>query len=398
MKTMLWAALLIFATGIAGCKTTKDIERKEYDHRESAMKLIDEGRQLAATGQPMLALARFDRSTKIYPVSGAWYEMGRIYEAMGQREHAAAAYNEALKLTPEWREPRFAMLALGFQPPKPASADEIREARRWAAANPVRPITLTADETVTAPLTAEQAQAKRQELIKNAAENRKPTEAEVAAAIFTGNGQPQGLPSAEKPVYERGKELIIGSYPYHMERARSFARRGQSDLAADEYLRAMQIDPKQIDPRLEIGDMMMKLERYPQAQFHYEEAGRQFPASPKPDLKLGILAMKMKDNDTAGKDFRDALQKDPKNTEAFNNLAVIAMQGKDYPEAARLLNEALTINPNYTSALLNRGLIADEIEKNHPLALKLFRRYVELNGPRAGEVRNWIQDLEAGQK
>lgn len=381
----------------AGCKSTKAIERQQYNTREDAQKMIQEGRQLAASGQPLPALARFDRATRIAPIPQAWFEMGRIYEAMGKRDRAAAAYNEALKISKDWAEARFALLALGYQTPdKPATADEIREARRWAAAHPVKPITVAGDETATASLTAEQIQAKRQETIRESSDKREPTDAEVAAAIFAPGAQPQALPSAENPVYGRGEGLIIGTYAYHMDRARAFSGRGQYDLAADEYLRAMQIDPKQMDPRLEIGDMMMRLERYTQAQFHYQEAIRQFPKSPRPEVRLGVLAMKMKQNDEAAAVFNRALQKDARSVEALNNLAVIAMQEKNWTEAARRLDQALGINADYASAVLNRGLVADA-QRDTTTALRHYKHYVELNGPRTTEVRNWIQNVEAGR-
>lgn len=401
VRTLLWAATIVCcAAAFSGCTSTKAVERRQYAVGEDAQTMLLEGRRLAAAGQPLLALARFDRATRIAPIPTAWFEMGRLYEAMGKRDRAAVAYSQALQLSvDDWPDARFALLALGYQVPgKPAAAEEIQQARRWAAAHPVKPVALSADDVESAPLTAEQLQARRQEVMQGAAERREPTVAEVAAVIFAPGSQTQPLPSAENPVYGRGEGLIIGTYAYHMDRAQAYSRRGQYDLAADEYLRAMQIDPKQIDPRLEIGDMMMRLERYTQAQFHYEEAGRQFPASPRPEVRLGVLAMKMKQNDEARADFDRALKKDPRLVEALSNLGAVAMLEKDWPEAARQLDRALGVNADYPSAVLNRGLVA-EAQRDKPTALRFYRRYLELNGPRSGEVKNWIQNLDpAGNK
>lgn len=397
-RTLLCAAMAICCiTVFSGCKSTKAMERRQYNTGEDAQKMIQEGRQLAANGQPLLALARFDRATRLAPIPQAWFEMGRIYEAIGKRDRAAAAYSKALDLSKDWVEPRFALLALGFQAPdKPATPDEIREARRWAAAHPVKPIALDNEEAETVTLSAEQMQAKRREAIREASEKRVPTESEVASVIFAPSSQPQALPSAENPVYGRGEGLIIGTYAYHMDRARAYSRRAQYDLAAEEYLRAMQIDPKQMDPRLEVGDMMMRLERFTQAQFYYEETGRQFPKSPRPDVRLGVLAMKMKQNDAAKADFNRALQKDARSVEALSNLGAIAMIEKNWSEAARVLDQALSINADYPSAVLNRGLVA-EAQRDTTSALRLYRRYLELNGPRATEVKGWIQNIETSR-
>lgn len=392
----LWLTLLLCVTAIAGCQTSKELERAKYNKREEALKQLDEGRKLAATA-PVAALARFDRAVKLHPTAEGWYEMGRLYEAMGRRNEAASAYTESLKISPDWREARFALLALGYEAPKPATAGEIQEARRWAATHPVKPITVARDETETGGLTAEQIQARRQEVLEDAAQNRQPTLAEVEQAIFAPTRDEQ-LPSADKPIYSGKEDLVLGSYPYHIDRGRSFAERGQTEQAVDEFQRAMQIDPKQIEPRLALGDMMMKMERYTEAQFHYETARQQFPNSPRPELKLGNLALAMNRRDQAAEDFRRALEKDPKFAEALNNLAFMSMQDKDYTEAARLLDQALSIKPDYPNAILNRGIIASDVQHDNATALRMYRRYVELDGPRSAEVRRWIKDLAARTK
>lgn len=398
-STMLWIAMAACLFAAAGCTTTKDVERQKYAERERVLASVKEGQDLA-TSSPLVALSRFDRAVKLHPTADAWYQMGRLYEGMGRRNEAAAAYNEAIKLSPDWREARFALLALGFEPPTAATPAEIREARQWAARNPVPHVTLpstaAADQAETGTQETEDLEAKRQDVIKSAVENRQPTEAEVAAAIFAPRREQEPvLPSAEKPTYSKEEDLVIGSYPYHMDRARVFSDQGRIEAAIDEYQRAMQIDPGQIDPRLAMGDLMMRDHRDLQARFYYEEARKRFPDSPRPDLKLGNLALQMKQRDLAAEYFRKALEKDPRYAEALNNLGVMAMEDKNYAEATRLFDQALAMRPDYPNALLNRGIIAGDVEHDTTTALRMYRRYVELKGPSSQKVQRWIQQLEA---
>ncbi len=389
-----WAltgAVILWAALAAGCAHGPRQERAQQETREAALALIDEGHRLREEGSPLQALERYNRAVTLYEMPRAWFEMGRLYEALGESPKAAAAYNRALELEPEYREARLALLALGFAPRGEVQPGELEQARQWAAENPAGRI----EASTEAPVDEEALRAARERLLAETARERQPTEDEVRRVLFAPSEE--ALPSAEQPTQTGGSEIILGSFGYHQEKAEAFRARGQYDLAAQEYQRALAAEPGRIEARLELGDVMLRLERHEQARVHYEMARRQFPDSPRPELKLGNLMLAMGRREEARGHFRLALAIDPRFTEALNNLAVLAMQDREHAEAIRLLDEALRIDPEYANAHLNRGILAGDVEQDDAAALGHFRSYVELGGERAGEVQRWIAELEQPQ-
>ena len=311
------------------------------------------------------------------------------------------AYSEALRLAPDYQEAKFAMLAIGYQPPDYVPTDEdLVLANEWIAAHRAEIERLRAlDQPTTGPLqvamTEEERMEQRRELIAAAAEQRQPTQAEVRAVLFEPQGSRRRLPSATDPVYPSTEDIVLGTYPYHMQKAGQLERRQQFEDAAIEYERALQADPTQIEPRLSIGDMMMRLEHHPRARFHYERALEEFPESPQPNLKLGNYFLALNQPDRALEQYRIALDKDPFYAEAYNNIAFIHMQQGQYDEAAAMFDQIKEMDPQYANAYLNRGIIASDVQNDPQTALDNFRRYIELNGSRAAEVSRWVRELES---
>lgn len=375
---------------LMGCTLGKPERLTAYREREKAFKLVDEGQSLEAAGNRLLALERYNRAALIYDSPMAYYRMGKMFEAAGKYEAAATAFGKAVELAPDYREARVEMLSLGYQPDNytPTEEDlELAEAikrRREAELAAATP----------QPQVAEEEEPDQSQLIETAAVQRRPTLAEVRAVIFSPEARQPQLPSALDPTYPNDKDIILGTYAYHFHKAQQLIRREKFEEAADEFRSALAADPSQIDARLELGDMMLRLERYPQGLYHYEQAIHDFPESPRPYFKLGNYYADMDRVDRAREYYRQSIEKDPYYIESYNNLAVLAMREKDWQQAKDLLDEVIQLNPTYANAYLNRGIIASDIDQDREKALWAFRRYVDLEGARAEEVRRWIRDLE----
>ena len=388
-----WIACLLTGCllgALSGCASQSVSPDQRYQTQEASFQLIDEGRQLSDRGERLLALERFNRAAQRYESPAAFFEMGRMFESAGKLEEAATAYQEALQLAPDFQEAQFAMLALGYVPPgyEPTEADR-QLALQWAAEHPAPASEVPFDEageTLVASLGEAEIEAQRM-----------PTQAELRSILFGPQPAEATLPEATGAAFPTSQDIILGSYEYHYRKAEQFRGREEYQKAAEEYGRAIEADTGQIQARLDLGDMMLRMERYPRARFHYEQAMEDFPESPKPFFKMGLYYYTLKQQDMARDYYRQALDRDAGYVEAYNNLAVLLMEQKKYDDAALLLDELIAMEPLYSNAYLNRGIIASDIEGDNENALKLFRKYVDLRGARADQFRRWIAEIEQEQ-
>jgi tetratricopeptide (TPR) repeat protein len=395
------AILPALALALSACSWGRPESRRLHVTRETSFKLIDEGRDFDREGSPILALERFNRAALVHETPAAWFEMARQFELADKGEQAAAAYNRALDLAPDYQEARLALLSLGYTPPgyDPTDADlelanalgnrrddERRQRQEAAAARAAE------EDTERDAALIEQ----RERIVAEAAQRRLPTQAEVQAVIFdpqTRRGAQ--LPSATDPTYAPDSEVILGSYAYHMRKADQLKRHGQIDAAEREYLDAIAADSTQIEARLELGDMQLHQERHERALYHYRQAMDDFPDSPRPFHKLGNYYLDIKRPDEARRYYRLALDKDSGFLGAYNNLAILDMNEGKFDGARELLDEMIRQDATYANAYLNRGIIASDIDNDRDKALDCWNRYVDLEGVRAAEVRGWIVDLQS---
>lgn len=359
--------LLVAAVASLGACASDESLREQEEMRRLALLNYDEGMRHAREGNDLLALDYLERSVMMSPRAASHYEVGRIQERLGMPDQAMDAYRAALELAPDHQEARFALLALEHRPPEDRSAELERERAALLRRN--------------------------QQRMAKAAEDRVPTLGEVHSLIFPGLEEESELPSATDPVFGPNEQMVLGTYAYHLENGRRFERQGNWERAADEYRAAMAADPQQIDARLNLGDMMLRIERHARAYAHYSEAIRRFPGSPKPLLKMGNYYDSLERPDLARDYYSQALFMDPEYAEALNNLAAIEIRNKNFGEAQALLEMAVRAQPGYPLPYLNLG-IAQENSGNSAGALASYEKYVELGGDRSEEVKVWIAEME----
>jgi tetratricopeptide (TPR) repeat protein len=355
----------VFVVGL-GCRSDTAL-REQEEMRRLALLNYDQAVRHRNEGNDLLALDYFERSALLSPRPATHYEIGRIREQLGEYESALDAYRAALELAPEYQEAQFALLALESQPPPDRSAEE--EAARAARIQRI------------------------QARMSEASKNRRPTATEVRTLVFPGTEAEAEMPSAIEPTYAPTRQMVLGSPAYHLEHGRRFESQGNWQRAADEYRVALGADPGQLEARLSLGDMMLKLERHARAYAHYAEAVRRFPGSPRPLLKMGNYYDALGRSDLARDYYSQALFLDPRYSEALNNLAALEIRGENYEEAVALLEMAVSSQPEYALPYLNLG-IARENSGDREGALAAYRKYVDLGGSRSEEVSVWIAEME----
>lgn len=389
----------------AGCTSTPiserfvDEKKEQAELRDFALQAYDEGVRFAEAGNHEIAVERFNRSVNIDPRPAAYFQMGRSHEALEDKNSAALDYIEALRAAPDFQEARIALMESGFQPPDEAAVvadaaayDKFAEEARLEVA--VRRAEAERKGREMTPEQREELRLKIQSQMAEAGDTRMPTMSEVRSALFPATvADAEVMPSATDPTFTSERDIILNTYPYHFGNGQRFQRNQQYEKAAIEYELALRIDPTQMEARLNLGDCMLRLERFPQAKFHFSSALEQFPASPRPLFKLGNFYESSKRTDLARDFYKQAIAKDPKYFEAYNNMAAIEIREANYPEAIQLLKIVLESNPGYTLAWLNLG-VAQENSGDRAGALASYKKYVELGGDQASEVSKWIAEME----
>jgi tetratricopeptide (TPR) repeat protein len=323
--------------------------------------------------------------------------LGRLYEAAGAFDEAAIAYVKALESAPDYQEARFALMSLGYEAPGEAEIKSDPQAFTRFEDRFLQELGLRRLEQaeINAAITAEQMEQLRQGTLlrmTEAARRRMPTVSEVSAVLFPPAGEDEPLPSATDPVYGRDVDIVLNTYPYHFAQGERFQRMGNLEQAVAEYRAAIEIDPNRMEALLNLGDVLMQLERSFQAVSYYNRAMEQFPNEPRPWLKLGNYYRDLRQIETARVHYRQCLRLDPEFVEAYNNLAVLALDEENYDEAISLLSRAIEIDPAYALAYFNLGT-AYQAKGDYLSAIRHYQRHIDLEGPQSAEARRRIAEI-----
>ncbi len=209
---------------------------------------------------------------------------------------------------------------------------------------------------------------------------------DVQDSVFPDNDTPDVAPAAS-----------LDSYEAHYQRAKSYFAIKEFEKAAEQAQRALKYDNDNLEAQLLLGDSLAGLKRTSAALKAYAKAAHSHPADSEPYFKMGNVYIR--DASPSGQKraadaFKQAIQIDPRNKQAFNNLGVIAMSSGDIDSAVTYLKRALELDEDFADAHLNLGILYEEHRRDNLLALHHYYRYLELNGKRSADVRNWVDQLK----
>lgn len=175
-----------------------------------------------------------------------------------------------------------------------------------------------------------------------------------------------------------------------MVRAQTALRLGKTDEALYHYVSLLEVDPKNVQALIAIGEIhlekgnpqlanvafLMAIDKDPGSAPAYEGSGLATFASHEDAIAksafenalkrdpsrwrslngLGLLADRSGNHAQALDYFQKALLKSPKNPQILNNLGYCRYLLHDYPGALKAADTALAIKPDYTPAVYNRSL------------------------------------------
>ena len=207
---------------------------------------------------------------------------------------------------------------------------------------------------------------------------------------------------------DQDEQIQADSAQEALTKARVAWNNGKLDLAQVLYVKAFDLDPKNIDLLVEMagryrqldkpelvtacyqlileqdpdhplredyGLLLLQEHKFDQAQAILQKLVEKDGKNWKAHNGLGIIADIKNNHVLAQSDFQKALALQPNNPEVLNNLGYsLYMSGKWAP-AQLLFKRALQVDPNFKKALFNDALV-EAHQKNYPLALSLFSKVI----------------------
>ena len=106
-------------------------------------------------------------------------------------------------------------------------------------------------------------------------------------------------------------------------------------------------DPKNIESRVQLGNMFFDSEQYPQAIAWYEQAFALNPADPNVSTDLGVSYYYTNQPDRALAQFEKSLAADPGHIKTLLNVGIVRAFGKnDLPGAAKAWEQVVALSPD----------------------------------------------------
>jgi len=125
-------------------------------------------------------------------------------------------------------------------------------------------------------------------------------------------------------------------------------------------------DPKNVQARVELGNLYFDAERYDQAIKWYEDTLKLNPRDPDVSTDLGISYYYSNQPDRALAQFEESLKANPKHTKTMLNIGIVRAFGKqDLPGAIAIWQKLLELAPSSPEGEAARRAL-DSLKAAHP--------------------------------
>jgi Tfp pilus assembly protein PilF len=123
---------------------------------------------------------------------------------------------------------------------------------------------------------------------------------------------------------------------------RQLARRGLDDLAVEKFTEALKLDPHHLAAHLDLGDLLLKRHRLPDAEAHFRAVLAEQPASVPAALGLAFVQSQRGGDELiqAERRVRDLLAANPSQARAHFLLGLICEQRRQTEDAAASFKKA----------------------------------------------------------
>jgi tetratricopeptide (TPR) repeat protein len=170
------------------------------------------------------------------------------------------------------------------------------------------------------------------------------------------------------------------------------AREGNTDLAIQDFERALQIDPDHSVALQNLGNAYRQKKDWPQAKRVLEKAFALNPDEAETNYSLGMVYAQENDSDRAYEYLRRALLARPGYPEALNNLGILYLRTRRPEQAKQCFAESIRVAAAYDQAYLNLARvysIEGDREKAKAILLQLLKQ-----SPDHAQAKEELKQLE----
>ena len=357
-----------------------------------------------ATAEPLLKTV-VDRDPKNY---AAWFDLGFLYNALGESEDSISAYRKSVAAKPDVFESNLnlgLMLARAGQPDaeqflraatklKPTAHEAEGRARAWLslarAVEANKP-----DEAIEAyrqaaalepkdpePHLAAGALLEKQNHFADAEQEYK-----QAATIDPSSGDAL---AALANVYMRGHRFtdaegilrkLVALHPNdasaHMQLGRMLAADGQNDGAIVELQSALKLDPNDTAAQRDLADLYVSAKKYDQAETQYRALLASHPNDAELHQGLGHALLEQRKFPEAQQELVNAINLKSDLGSAYWDLAVAGNETKNYQLAIKALDDRAKFAPEMPLSYFLRATAYDHL-RSKKQAAENYHRFLEV--------------------
>jgi tetratricopeptide (TPR) repeat protein len=333
-----------------------------------------------------LAVTDMERMVRSYgKVPSVQFQMGMAFMADHQPTKAAASFEQALKLNPDFAEATLRLAEIQIQTGNAEAAIAILDPLRHKHPD------LVAAQLMLADAYRMRNRVNEALALYQAVETKYPTNAEVALLHASALFQIKDVAGARK-AYERVLQLVPGYLPA-IEALMDLSLAEKNFDAATELInREIQKDPKRVPLRLVAANNLLAQGKRDQAEAALQQALEIEPTNQPAALSLAQAYAGGGQFDKAQARLNAVLAVNATNISAYMLLAQIQTSTSNFQAAAEAYEKLLKIDPQYSPALNNLAYLYAENLNNLDRAYELAQHARQLlpANPATADTLGWI--------